>query len=47
VILIEKAWAKVMGSYFSAEAMSADFFMEDFTGCPSYGAWFKDKEDKF
>jgi calpain-15 len=46
VLLIEKAWAKVIGSYFAAEMMTPDLFMEDLTGSPTYGSWFKDKKDK-
>lgn len=26
--------------------MTPDLFMEDLTGSPTYGAWFKDKKDK-
>jgi len=26
--------------------MTPDFFMEDLTGSPSYGEWFKSKSDK-
>lgn len=46
VLLIEKAWSKVIGSYFAAETMTPDYCMEDLCGSPSYGAWFKSKVDK-
>jgi hypothetical protein len=26
--------------------MTPDLFMEDLTGSPTFGAWFKDKKDK-
>ena len=46
MLLIEKAWAKLMGSYFAAESMTPDQFMEDLTGYPTSGALFKAKKDK-
>ena len=46
VLLIEKAWAKLIGSYYDAEMMTPDQFMEDLTGYPTLGAYFKNKKDK-
>ena len=46
VLLIEKAWAKLIGSYYAAEMMTSDQFMEDLTGYPTTGALFKNKQDK-
>ncbi len=46
VLLIEKAWAKLFGSYFAAEALVADPFMEDLGGGPTYGTYFEGLEDK-
>ncbi|CAM6005459.1 unnamed protein product [Sphagnum balticum] len=46
VLLIEKAWSKVVGSYFGAEAMTPDHCMEDLCGSPAFGVWFKNKAEK-
>lgn len=35
-----------MGSYYAAELMTPDQFMEDLTGYPTFGASFKSKKDK-
>ena len=40
---MEKGWAKAVGNYFKAEAMTPDHMMEDLSGAPGYGAWFTDK----
>jgi calpain-15 len=45
VLLIEKAWAKLIGSYYAAELMTPDQFMEDLTGYPTLGAFFRKKKD--
>ena len=37
---MEKAWAKAIGDYLSAEAMTPDHIMEDLSGAPGYGMWF-------
>ena len=42
VLLIEKAWAKMVGNYHKAESMTPDHMMEDLSGAPSFGEWFKD-----
>jgi len=39
VLLLEKAWAKLIGTYLNAESMSADNMMEDLSGAPGYGWW--------
>ena len=36
VLLLEKAWAKIHGSYFRIEAGSAETVMHDLTGAPSF-----------
>lgn len=41
VLLLEKAWAKMVGNYLKAEAMTPDHMMEDLSGAPGFGAWFK------
>ena len=46
VLLIEKAWSKMVGSYFAAEKMTPDYFMEELLGAPTLGTWFKDKTEK-
>ena len=45
VLLIEKAWAKLIGSYYAAELMTPDQFMEDLTGYPTTGAYFGKKKE--
>ena len=45
VLLLEKAWAKMVGNYLKAEAMTPDHIMEDLSGAPGFGAWFKDTEE--
>ena len=40
---MEKAWAKVIGNYLSAESMTPDHMMEDLSGAPGYGGWFKNE----
>lgn len=45
VLLIEKAWAKLIGDYLSAESMTPDHMMEDLSAAPSFGSWFE-KEGK-
>ena len=44
-MLIEKAWAKLIGSYYAAELMTPDQFMEDLTGYPTLGAFFHKKKE--
>jgi hypothetical protein len=39
-LLIEKAWAKAIGDYLSAEAMTPDHMMEDLSAAPGFGSWF-------
>jgi hypothetical protein len=39
VLLLEKAWAKLIGNYLNAESMTADHMMEDLSGAPGYGWW--------
>jgi hypothetical protein len=46
VLLIEKAWSKLAGSYYAAEEMTPDHFMEELSGTPTYGTWFKDHTEK-
>ena len=45
VLLLEKAWAKLVGTYTKAEAMTPDHIMEDLSGAPGFGAWYKDTEE--
>jgi hypothetical protein len=44
VLLIEKAWAKLVGDYLSAERMTADHVMEDLSGAPGSGWWLNTKD---
>ena len=43
VLLVEKAWAKAIGNYLSAESMTPDHMMEDLTSAPGYGNYFRDE----
>ena len=36
-MILEKAWVKNFGDYFSAEGMAAQTMMEDVAGAPSKG----------
>lgn len=44
VILLEKCWAKAIGSYLSAEGMAPNDMMEDLSGAPAFGANLADDE---
>lgn len=46
VMLMEKCWAKAIGSYLSAEGMVPHEMMEDLSGSPSFGKDFEDPNGK-
>jgi hypothetical protein len=47
VIILEKAWAKLHGSYERIEAGLAHEVMRDLTGAPSYQVFVEDEENLF
>ena len=47
VLILEKVWATIHGSYERIEAGQAHLTMRDLTGAPSYEYIIKDHEDMF
>ena len=39
--MVEKAWAKIVGSYLHASMMNPAYMMEDLTGAPGSGCKFQ------